>query len=532
MDAFVMPHDGAARPQTSSLRLTRHGLPRSNGLRPPRAWAERAGAGLMMLAISFGPILSAAVPVATLQPTLQVVDLSVGEAQEVALPDGTKVLVKLLDLQETRDTINRAVRLARVKIAVDAHEVTLESGNYRLPVKVGRVKIDCSITRGYVANSNRDMWNLEKDARLRLWPANAPLLEPGTFVYPLKQRWFASGTQMANEPVHVNDGESPANKSIYYHNDLDFGGCEGLVDVIAATAATVISSGPNVLTGYDDTPVLPRYDVVYLLDDRGWYYRYSHLFSIDERIIPGARVAIGQKIGVLGKEGASGGWAHLHFGIVSRQPSGKWGTQEAYAFAWEAYVREYKPKIIAVARPHHVAWTGDPVKLDGSRSWSPAGKISRFDWTFTDGTSGRGEQIERRYAKPGTYSEILKVTGPDGAIGYDFAVVQVLDPSTNGQLPPSIQAAYAPSLAIKTGEPVTFKVRTFRTTHGEEIWNFGDGTPLVKVKSDGNVKPLNKDGFAITTHQFTKPGHYLVRVERRNERDEVAVTHLSVEVGP
>lgn len=96
-----------------------------------------------MLAISFGPILSAAVPVATLQPTLQVVDLSVGEAQEVALPDGTKVLVKLLDLQETRDTINRAVRLARVKIAVDAHEVTLESGNYRLPVKVksdGNVK--------------------------------------------------------------------------------------------------------------------------------------------------------------------------------------------------------------------------------------------------------------------------------------------------------------------------------------------------------------------------------------------------------
>jgi len=36
----------------------------------------------------------------------------------------------------------------------------------------------------------------------------------------------------------------------------------------------------------------------------------------------------------------------------------------------------------------------------------------------------------------------------------------------------------------------------------------------------------------VTTHRFAKPGHYLVRVERRNERDEAAITHLSVEVGP
>lgn len=527
-----MQYDGTARLSTPSARQTRPEFSGSIGSRPAKALAEWAIGGLMMLAICLGSTLSAAAPVPTLKPTLQIVDLAVGEAQEVTLPDGAKVVVKLLDLQEMRDTINRAVRLARVKILVDGHEVTLESGNYRLPVKIGRVQIDCSITKGYVSNSNRDMWNLEKDARLRLWPADAPLLQPGTFVYPLKQRWFASGTQMANEPVHVNDGESPANKSIYYHNDLDFGGCEGLVDVIAATAATVISSGAKILAGYNDTPVRPRYDVVYLLDDRGWYYRYSHLFTIDEKIVPGARVTMGQKIGVLGKEGGSGGWAHLHFGIVSLQPSGKWGTQEAYAFVWEAYIKEYRPKIIAVARPHYVAWTGEPVRLDGSRSWSPAGKIAQFDWTFTDGTTGRGERLERRYAKPGTYSEILKVTGPNGAVGYDFAVVQVLDPSANGQLPPSIQAAYAPSLAIQPGEPVTFKVRTFRTTHGEEVWNFGDGTPAVTVKSDGNVKPLNKDGFAITTHQFAKPGHYVVRVERRNERDEVAIAHLGVQVGP
>jgi murein DD-endopeptidase MepM/ murein hydrolase activator NlpD len=478
------------------------------------------------------PVLVAAPPVPTREPTLRVVDLTVGESQDVTLANGVTVRVKLLELQEARDTINRAVRLARVKVEVDGRTLVLESANYRLPTTVGRVQIDCSITKGYVTNSNRDMWNLEKDARLRLWPAGSPWIEPGTFVYPLKQRWFASGTQMANEPVHVNDGESPANKSIYYHNDLDFGGCEGMVDVIAATDGLVVSARTELLAGFQGTPARPRYDVVYLLDDRGWYYRYSHLHTIEDAIRPGARVKMGQKLGVLGKEGASGGWAHLHFGIVSRQPSGKWGTQEAYAFAWESYLREHQPAILAVARPHQVAWIGEPVTLDGTRSWSRAGKIDRHEWTFTDGTRARGATVERRYGKPGTYSEVLQVTGADGAVGYDFAVVQVLDPAATGQLPPSIQAAYAPSLGVKAGQPVTFKVRTFRTTHGEETWNFGDGTPPVTVKSDGNVKPLAKDGFAITEHRFARAGDYLVRVERRNERDEPAIAHLSVRVEP
>ena len=183
---------------------------------------------------------------------------------------------------------------------------------------------------------------------------------------------------MANEPVYVDGGESPANKKIYYHNDLDFGGCEGMVEVVAATAGLVVRRARRACPAYEDTPVRPRYDVVYLLDDRGWYYRYSHLYSIDDAIRPGATVKMGQKIGVLGKEGSSGGWSHLHFGIQSRQPSGKWGTQEAYGFRWEAYLREHKPKIIAVARPHHVAWMGEKVLLDGTRSWSPAGKIARL----------------------------------------------------------------------------------------------------------------------------------------------------------
>lgn len=484
---------------------------------------------LIVINFTLGGIVATAEPPEPTQDTLlRVVDLDRGESMLVELADGSKTQVKLIDVEETRDPIRDAVRRARVTVEVNGKSTTLEAGNYQLPVTFAGVQIDCSITKGYYSNTNNDSWGLDKAARLRLWPAGSPWIEPGTFVYPVKQRWFASGTQFSNEPTFVDGGEMPGGKKIYYHNDLDFGGCEAMVEVVAAVDARVVSAAGNTLPGFEGTPARPRYDVVYLLDDRGWYYRNSHLHTIDVQV--GDRVKMGQRIGLLGKEGGSGGWSHLHFGIVSRQPSGKWGTQEAYAFAWEAYLREQKPAVVAVARPHHLIFTGDTVTLDASKSWAADGKLFRCDWTFTDGATATGATVQRTYPSPGTYSEILKVTDVSGHVGYDFADVQVINRADPDQVPPTIQAAYAPSLNLKSGQVATFKVRTFRTTHGEERWNFGDGSPVVTVKSDGAVDKLAKDGFAVTEHRFAKPGNYIVRVERSNERGENAITHLWVPV--
>jgi len=472
----------------------------------------------------------------TIKSSMRTVDLNVGETQIVAMPSGTKVGVRLADLKETRDPLREAVRHAEVTVEIDGKKVTLVSANYRLPTKVGDVQVDCPVTKGYPRNATKGIagdnpWGLDKDARIRIWPADKPLLEPGTLLYPAKQRWFASGTQMANEPVHVDGGENPLNKKIYYHYGLDIGGVEERVEVVAATDGIVVSSGKALLKGYEDTPAKPRYDVVYLLDGRGWYYRYSHLYSIHPALKPGAKVKMGQLIGLLGKEGGSGGWSHLHFDISGKQPSGKWGIIEGYAFLWEAYQQKYRPKLLAVARPHHFASIGERVQLDGSRSWSAAGKIVSFDWTFEGGAKAKVASLECTYAKPGVYSEILKITDSTGKIDYDFAVVNVVDPKTPDKLPPSIHAAYAPTFGIKPGDPVTFVVRTFRTTDGKETWNFGDGSPKVEVQSDGNVVPLAKDGYARTVHRFEKAGHYVVRVERTNRRGETAIAHLQVRVG-
>jgi hypothetical protein len=110
-------------------------------------------------------------------------------------------------------------------------------------------------------------------------------------------------------------------------------------------------------------------------------------------------------------------------------------------------------------------------------------------------------------------------------------VVQVIDRARAKQPPPTIHPNYAPTLGLRPGDEVRFKVRTFRTQEGEERWDFGDGTPPVTVKSDGNARPLAPDGYAVTTHRFDKAGLYLVRVERANLEGVRAVGHLKVRIG-
>lgn len=465
------------------------------------------------------------------QPLFRTVDLNAGETEQVQFAGGKHATVKLLSISETRDDVRSAVREARAEVEIDGTRATLICGNYRLPVRVGDVQADCTVTKSYYSNTNRNHWALGKDARVRVWPAGSPFMPPGSMVYPVRQKWFASRTQMANEPTYVDEGEHITAEKIYYHAGLDIGGAEGLTDVLAATDGTVVGLGNAVVEKEKDNASLDHQtnDTIWVLDARGWYTRYTHLYSFDPSVKLGGRVAMGQKIGTLGKEGGSGGWAHLHFEILARQASGKLGTQEGYAFLWESYLRQYKPHLIAVARPHAAVLVGEKAMLDGSRSWSDSRVVS-YEWTFTDGEKASGPKVERTYSQAGMYSEILKITDEHGHAAWDFETVNVLDPKTPKQVPPSIQAAYWPTMDIAPGKSITFKVRTFGTTDGEETWTFGDGA-TASTKSDGNVDAHAKNGFAATTHAFAKPGDYIVRVERTNYLGEKAIAHLWVHVG-
>lgn len=465
----------------------------------------------------------------TFPPRHVTVDLKPNESRTVTLTDGSKAEVELIELDESRDTVRNAVRSARVKLKIGTEDLVVAAIPYSLPVKAGHVRIDVPVTSGYLTDTNTDHWRLTEGAaaRVRIWPAEGPL-SPEEFAYPVRQGWFASGTQMANEPTFVDGGEDPASKKVYYHSGLDIGGPEGLAEVVAATDGQIVSLGHTKIDGLEcDTPVAPRYDVIYLRDSRGWYYRYSHLQRFAPGLKLGDSVRKGQSLGVLGKEGGSGGWAHLHFEIKARQPSGKYGTEEGYAFLWEAEAA--KRPLVAVARPHRFVRVGESFTLDAGKSQGQHGPLT-YEWTLPNGDTANQPTITSKFDKPGHYSAILKVTDAAGRESYDFCVVQVVNLERPGELPPSIQAAFWPSLGIKPSTPVTFLVRTFRTTDGEEKWNFGDGSPEILTRSDGNAQTHAPDGFAATVHRFTKPGDYLVTVVRTNARGESATAHLQIHV--
>ena len=134
------------------------------------------------------------------------------------------------------------------------------------------------------------------------------------------------------------------------------------------------------------------------------------------------------------------------------------------------------------------------------------------------------------FRSPGSYSEILKVTDAQGLTEYDFAIVQVIDRNQKDMFPPTIHASYAPSFNIRAGDPVTFKVRTFRAAIGNETWDFGDGSEPVKTRSDGNARPHDPNGYAVTTHRFTRGGQYIVRVVGIGNQGMKATAHLLVRV--
>ncbi len=464
----------------------------------------------------------------TIEPLVRVVDLNVGETREVELCDASRVTVKLISLDETRDPVRQAVRNSDLRLEIDGQAVALEAGPYRVPRKVAGVQIDCSVTGGMNAGGTPAFWGLDKDARLRLWPGDSPLVRPGTIIYPVKQAWLATRTWFDNEVV---DGGPSVRRQIYYHAGTDIGGSEGLTEVIAASDALVVQRGLDVLPGHDqDAPTAPRGDVVYLLDARGWYYRYSHLKVIEPAIQPGRIIQQGERIGLVGKEGDSGGWSHLHFEIKSRQPSGKWGTQAAYAILREAYINQFGLRLFANARPAHFLVAGEKITLDGTGSWSAAGDIRAYQWRLHDGTVVEGAKTEVRYAQPGLWCETLKVTDPAGNTAYDFAYVMVLDPQDLSHYPPNVNLNFHPTREIHPGDEITFKARAFRMTGGQETWDFGDGTAPQTTRSPENSKPHAPDGYAEIKHRYDKPGQYIVTVSRTHDKGYRATAKLCVTV--
>ena len=99
-----------------------------------------------------------------------------------------------------------------------------------------------------------------------------------------------------------------------------------------------------------------------IIGDDGNRYYGSHLSKIEANIIPGTRVATGEKLGEIGSTGsAKGTKPHLHFGISYPTDKGIWWIRRGvgletkgktspwkYLQAWQAG-KDLKPKVVIPA---------------------------------------------------------------------------------------------------------------------------------------------------------------------------------------
>lgn len=463
-------------------------------------------------------------------------DISFGGLQYFSI-NGDTFNIELLDIQTTIDTIKEAIRSATVTVRISKgkkigfadtaknsqlsglrNKVTIKivCGNYTLPTTLSDfgIQIECTVVRNYLRNSNHNDWAIEKDARLRIYPYTGRFIKEGVFGFPLDAKLFSSKTQMGNEPTYVG-GESLSRQKIYYHSDLDFGGVDGLVNLYSTTDGVVLSIGTN----YDyllsvapnikyEFALRPLKDQILILDPMGFLHVYAHLNSFATELSPGSEVRKGDFIGTLGKKGGSGNWSHLHYGMYAQQLSGQMARIDPYPFIVQSYIDEYKPAIIAVARPHKFTFSGDEVLLSGANTYNNSNHTLYYEWNVA-GEVLNGKNVNVIFDKPGSYSAILKAYN-NYDYDYDSVSIKVLDKNDLRAQIPNVYPTFHPSKEIQINNPVIFQFRT--TGIGEFVdlsteFDFGDGF----IKNVFYTGP----GDNSIVHRYLQAGHYIVGIRTK-----------------
>ena len=389
-----------------------------------------------------------------------------GRIPVVELSDGTKARVKLLDVEEDRDGVRSAIREARVKLEVNGQAATLVPADLSPAADRRRRPDRLSGDQGLLSELRpvRGFLGPGEGRPATALAGGLALVAPGTFVYPaqasLVRRRDADGERaVVRRWRRRPDRTADLLPLRHGHRRLRGPGGRGLRDATAWSSrrearpcpSTPTSRSTSARTTTTSTSSTPRAGSI----------ATAHLQVHRPGHPTGERVKMGQKIGVLGKEGSSGGWSHLHFDIKARQPSGKWGIQEAYAFLWEAYLREHKPRLVAVARPHHLIRAGEKVVLDGSRPGARRGRSIATSGPLATGPPRPGAGGQRTYEQARGIQR-----GPQGRRRPGSGGLRLRDRAghrqgAEGKLPPTIHASYAPTFGIRPGDPVTFKLRTF-----------------------------------------------------------------------
>jgi murein DD-endopeptidase MepM/ murein hydrolase activator NlpD len=312
--------------------------------------------------------------------------LDTGESAEFNLSDGRTKRIRLVSVKEEKDSVIRLVRRADVRLEIDGETLELLCGPYVLPIEKDGLRLQVDTTSGWL--------QMGKRVQLSLWDVSDPVVDTTLFVFPLAgYRLFSQGTQGYNEPVHLGDKDGdPAGQRFHHNYGFDLAGFEGRDRVVCPIEGRVIAVRPD--AGW-----------VAVEDDRGIVIDCGHMDTIHPEIREGAAVKRGQEVGVLGRKGPSGNYSHLHLGLyLSRkdfEADLPCRNLNLYPWVLAAFQAATGAQLVAVARPHQTAVTGERVVFDGTNSVAFGGRIVSYRWEFPDGSSEPGPVAAKVFARPG-----------------------------------------------------------------------------------------------------------------------------------
>jgi hypothetical protein len=296
--------------------------------------------------------------------------------------------------------------------------------------------------------------------------------------------------QAYNEPVHLGLGDGDPSGGRFYHDyGFDLAGFEGGETVLSCAAGTVVRrSAPG---------------NVAVEDASGLVWEVDHMASIDPGVQLGQAVSPGQPLGILGRTGGSGNFSHLHLG--SYLSSAHLGARNHYRrlnlYPWLVWAYEQRrgKGLYAVARPHQLVLTGQPVTFDASRSLAFGRAIASYRWDFHDGTFASGVTAQKVYAQPGVYMAELRVSDAQGNRDVDFCKVKVFTAAAPEPRMPTIFMSSSPTENIRVGQAVSFRCWLQASSAAPLRLDFGDGTVLPSCAS-----------YAVQRHAFATPGIHVV----------------------
>jgi PKD repeat protein len=156
---------------------------------------------------------------------------------------------------------------------------------------------------------------------------------------------------------------------------------------------------------------------------------------------------------------------------------------------------------------------GENIVFDGSQS-TDDGTIVSYSWSFGDGRTASGKQVNHSYDLAGAYNVVLTVTD-DRGLSNSTAPVEI---AVGVGAVPTANFSFSPS-TVKAGQNVFFNGSLSTALNGREIvawdWDFGDGAT----------------GSGVTiAHIFGNPGTYNVVLKVTDSAGKVGTVTKSVTI--